>query len=247
MNTTLLIQVEDEYGPILIYDDGECRQLAFAEQDSQSRMLKASPHILQYEYTQAMLLVLLFCQPKRVLLLGLGGGSLLTTLHHLIPGIQLTAIELRQQVIDLANQYFRLPRGKRISVQCDDAARYLSSSTDRKVDIIFTDLYHASAADPSQLQAEFIQHCAQRLKNDGWLVINGWNEHRENSVFLQALRTEFSDIRTVLTGSKNWVLLAGKVADTQNANQLKEQACQWSNQLGYPLARHLARLKTLGD
>lgn len=70
----LSYQAQDEYGTVTVYDDGDCYILSFAAHDEQSRCLKAAPHILQYDYTQAMLLVLLFCRPKRVLLLGLGGG-----------------------------------------------------------------------------------------------------------------------------------------------------------------------------
>lgn len=109
VNIQTLHHSEDEFGTITVLDDGECRILAFAPNDEQSRCLKATPHVLQYEYTQAMLLVLLFCQPKRVLILGLGGGSLVTALHRHIPGIHITAVELHT-VIDIAHRFFQMPR-----------------------------------------------------------------------------------------------------------------------------------------
>ncbi|MEZ5538016.1 MAG: methyltransferase [Thiolinea sp.] len=236
----------DEFGQLLVIDDGDYRTLAFAEDDSQSRMLKSTPHVLQYEYTQAMLLVLLFCQPKRVLLLGLGGGSLMTALHHHIPGIHITAVELRAAVIEIAYRFFRLPRGKRLQVVQQDAALFVQTPMDKKVDVVFVDLYHRDGVDDAQLQAAFIADCAQQLKNNGWLVLNGWIEHQENTVFMDTLQQYFTDIRSVLTGSHNWVIIAGIAGNslnTQPDSVLKETAAQLSAKLGFSLSRHLARMK----
>lgn len=241
MNT--IENLNDELGELLVLDDGDYRTLAFAEDDAQSTMLKSDPYVLQYEYTQAMLLVLLFCQPKRALLLGLGGGSLMTTLHHHVPGIHITAVELRAAVIDVAYRYFRLPRGKKMPVVQQDAAEFISQPMKKKVDVIFADLYHRDGVDNAQLQAEFIADCAAQLKTNGWLVMNAWAEHRDNPVFVAALEAHFVDIRTVMTGSGNWVVLAGTAEDMQSANAIKDKAAQLSGVLGFSLSGHLARMK----
>lgn len=246
MSETIIHESRDEHGTIIVTDDGKQRVLKFADYDEQSCCLKTEPHVLQYEYTQAMLLVLLFCQPKRVLLLGLGGGSLVTALHHYISGIHITSVELRQQVIEVAYHYFQLPRGKRLPVICQSADECLQGNNLRKVDVLFADLYHAKGADQSQLQAVFVQRCAAQIKDNGWLVLNGWTEHRDNPEFLEALCEHFTDIRTALTGSHNWIILAGKVKDSQGDKQLKDKAFKLSLTLGFSLTRHLARLKPLG-
>ena len=243
-NIQTLYHDQDEYGTLIVTDDGNCRILSFAPNDEQSRCLKAAPSILQHEYTQAMLLVLLFCQPKRVLLLGLGGGGLMTALHQVIPGIYITAVELRRAVIDLAYRYFQLPRGKRLQVIQQDADNYLLSGENRKVDIVFADLYHAEGVDQVQLREDFIRRCAEALKTEGWLVLNCWMEHREDNVLRAALETYFADIRTVMTSSRNWIILAGKTPSWKTNSELKEAAFSLSTSLGYPLTRHLARLRT---
>ncbi|MDD5393672.1 MAG: methyltransferase domain-containing protein [Thiothrix sp.] len=202
---------------------------------------------MQYEYTQAMLLVLLFCQPRRVLVLGLGGGSLVTALHRIIPGIHITAVELRASVIEVAYRYFQMPRAKRLQVIQQDADSFLLSGETRKVDVLFADLYHATGVDEVQLRADFIARCAETLKADGWLVLNCWNEHREDAVLREALRQHFVDIRTVLTSSRNWVILAGKAQDWHTTSALKEEAFHLSSALGFPLTRHLARVRALGE
>lgn len=237
----------DDFGPITVTDDGECRVLAFAPNDEQSRCLKAAPYILQFEYTQAMLLVLLFCQPQRVLVLGVGGGSLVTALHHTVPGLKITAVELRQSVIDLAYRYFQMPRGKRVQVLCQNADSFLYSDQPRKSDVIFADLYHGTGVDELQLRADFIARCAEIIKEDGWLVLNCWNEHREDTTLRETLQQHFADIRTVLTSSRNWVILAGRKPSWHTNSEMKETAFQLSGALGFPLTRHLARMRALGE
>ncbi|MGB1255882.1 MAG: spermidine synthase [Thiolinea sp.] len=241
----ILYQTQDDLGPLLVLDDGEQRTLAFAEGDTQSCCLKNAPYIPQYEYTQAMLLVLLFCQPKRVTLLGLGGGNLFTTLHKHIPGIHITAIELRQRVIDIAYQYFQLPRGKRLQVIQQNGVNYLVTNTARRADIIFADLYHADGVDSAQLQAGFIRQCAANLKTHGWLVLNCWTEHQNEVNFISLLHELFTDVRAVHTGSKNWVILAGKIADKQSVTELRNKATRLSATMEFPLSRHLGRLQHL--
>lgn len=238
---------DDECGPLFVTDDGECRILSFAPNDEQSRCLKAAPHVLQFEYTQAMLLVLLFCQPRRVLILGVGGGSLVTALHHIIPGLRITAVELRQSVIDVAYRYFQMPHGKRVQVVCANADHYLCEEQSHKQDIVFADLYHGTGVDDVQLKADFIARCAASLKDDGWLVLNCWNEHREDEVLRNALQEHFADIRTVLTSSRNWVILAGRKPTWHTNRELKETAFHLTNAVGFPLTRHLARMRALGE
>lgn len=247
VNIQTLHHSEDEFGTITVLDDGECRILAFAPNDEQSRCLKATPHVLQYEYTQAMLLVLLFCQPKRVLILGLGGGSLVTALHRHIPGIHITAVELRATVIDIAHRFFQMPRSKRLQIIQQDADDFLNNAEIRKVDVIFADLYHGDGVDHVQLRADFIARCAANIKEDGWLVMNCWTEQREDPLLRDALRAHFTDIRTVLTASKNWVIIAGKAPDFQTTRALKDTAEHLSASLGFPLIRSLMRSRALGE
>lgn len=238
-------QAQDEYGTVTVYDEGDCYILSFATHDEQSRCLKAAPHILQYDYTQAMLLVLLFCRPKRVLLLGLGGGSLASALYHAVAGIHITAVELRVPVIEAAQRYFQLPRAKRIELIQQNADEFLLDNTMRKVDVIFADLYDATGTAAVQLREDFIRRCAVLLKEQGWLVLNCWQEQQDDPQLRIALSEYFTELRYVLTGSKNWVILAGKVADYQSNHLLKEAAAHWSEHLGFSLHKHLARLRYL--
>ena len=237
-----LYTCDDEYGNIKVLDDGQYRILSFTDGDEQSRQKIATPDILQHEYTQAMMLVLLFKQPKRITILGLGGGCLVTTLHKHVAGLQINAIELRPQVIDIAERFFRLPKSKKITIVEQDANHYLAKNEHKKVDVLFTDIYNTKGMDGSVLRQTFIDKCADNIKDDGWLVINCWSEHTFHPELIEALQHHFIDIRAVNTGCGNWVVLAGKRYNDGSGNQLKAQAQKLSNDLGFNVNTWLSRL-----
>lgn len=241
----LLHDSADELGPIRVFDDGQYRILSFAEGDEQSRVRLSTPHILQHDYTQAMMLPLLFCEPKRVCILGLGGGALLNALHHTVPAVHITAVELRQEVMDAAELYFKLPRSKRITLEVANGVDYMAAGLPKKVDLLMTDLYNTEGMDRAVLQASFIEHCANNIKEDGWLALNCWVDHKNNIELTDLIKTHFNDVRALDTGSGNWVIIAGKRSNQDNSKELKATAQKLSNQLGFPLTKWLTRLSTI--
>ncbi|MFQ3187591.1 spermidine synthase [Marinomonas primoryensis] len=241
----LLHDSADELGPIRIFDDGQYRVLSFAEGDEQSRIRLSTPHILQHEYTQAMMLPLLFCDPKRVCILGLGGGALLHALHHTIPAIHITAVELRQEVMDAAEMYFKLPRGKRITLSVANAIDCMAEGLPKKVDLLMTDLYNTEGMDRGVLQASFIENCAKNIKDDGWLALNCWMNDKNNQDLTDIIKKHFIDVRALDTGGGNWVIIAGKRMNHGNAKELKAHALSLSNHMGFQLTKWLSRLSAV--
>lgn len=240
-----IYRFHDEYGPIQVFDDGNKRYLAFGENDEQSCQLISSPYQLQHDYTQAMLLVLLFKQPRSIVLLGLGGGTIASTLHHYLPSLELRVVELRQQVVDVAQRYFQFPRSDRIEVFVEDASEFLQRDNMSKVDVLFSDLYGEEGLDLQQTQAWFIESCADCLNDDGWLVLNCWQQHRGEQEMLTALKAHFQDVRVCLTIEGNWVILAGKQVSGLSGAQQKGNVKKWSKILGFSLASCFGRLKAL--
>ncbi len=116
-----------------VLDNKEVRILAFADNDEQSKLLKLTPHIPQHTYIQAMLLILLFCEPKRVMILGLGGGVLIHALKYFDSSIKITAVELREQVIHLSQRFFQLPQSKKLTIINQDASAFLAENHHKKV------------------------------------------------------------------------------------------------------------------
>src|SRR3569623_1391487 len=126
---TLIHRSRDADGPIEVVDDGVIRTLHFGNDVRQSSMALHDPVHLMLLYTQAMMSCLLFQpDPKRVLLIGLGGGSLAKFLLHHFPRCKIDAVERRAAVVKLAHGYFQLPETPRLRVTVDDACEHLKLS-----------------------------------------------------------------------------------------------------------------------
>ena len=77
-----IFRTEDDIGVIVVFQRANKRILSFDYSLEQSCVYMEKPYYLAHEYTQAMLLGLLFVDAKHVTLLGLGGGGLV---HCLCP------------------------------------------------------------------------------------------------------------------------------------------------------------------
>lgn len=244
----------DQYGPIQVYDDGNKRYLAFGSNNEQSCQLKTQPTQLQYEYTRTMLLPLLFNPvPNSALLLGLGGGSLAGCLYHLFDTIELTTVELRRAVIDVAFSHFQLPQDSRLTIVQAHAGDFLrelefqnsQNSTAKSYDLVFSDIYDASGVDDLQLQERYLDQCRHVLTPDGWLILNYWSEHQGDTEILTALRERFADVRVCTLQSGNWIILASPRLYSLSNKQLLKRNHELANVLGFSLRSTLARLRQI--
>lgn len=233
----------DEFGPIQVLDDGHKRYLTFGTDDEQSCQLINQPHLLQHEYTRAILLVLLMVDPKHITVIGIGGGCLLTALTYLVPNCQLQGVELRREVARLAHKYFQLPKHNGIKLHIGDGFEYLQNIQD-KTDIIIADMYLAEGIDQQQLSKQFIVTSHSRLNQGGWLVLNYWLDHKLEEHLAQVLEEYFNQIYMCDTGGGNWVIFAGKV--DINRQLINEQHLKhYSKAAGFSLNYFLKRLVTL--
>lgn len=162
----------DTYGNILVVDYPRYRALSFDSVYEQSGFCLEKPYTLVHEYIRIMMLVLGFTEPSHTTLLGLGGGSLLRSLHHYLSHCDFHVVELRAKVYDIAREYFDIPSDERVWVSIDDAALQIQSSKNASTDIIFADLYDAYHMDPVQAQKQFALQCSRTLTKNGWLVMN---------------------------------------------------------------------------
>ena len=108
--------------PFVIEDDG-ARCLYFTRAFIQSEMRLADPYALEFAYTRKMMGFLLFLpEPRSILMLGLGGGSLARYCRRHLPAARLTAVEIDADVIAFREQFLLPAEGERFRVVRADAA-----------------------------------------------------------------------------------------------------------------------------
>jgi spermidine synthase len=202
------------YAKPFILDDGRVRRLYFTLRYVQSAMTLKNPHALDLAYTRKMMAFLLFHpNPKRILLIGLGGGSLAKFCHRHLPSARVTAIEIDPTVIAMSGQFGVTP-DERLAIVEADAADYLPA-TQADTDVLLLDGFDRDGIAPSLSDPAFFDAARRRLRPNGLVVANlagaedNWRPH------LAMLRDVF-DERVILVrvaGDDNHIAFASTDPD----------------------------------
>lgn len=201
-------KTKDDFGEIYVFDRKDKRVLTFGSVYEQSCISKSRPHILLHQYTQAMITVLLFTTPQKATMLGLGGGALVHSLLHIIPNLELKAVELRPAVIDVATEYFFLPSVNRFEVIQQDAFEYLSHKQSGSTQLLLSDTYLSSGMDLRQASKLFVKQCRRVLSDNGWLVCNLAAAEGVANTLIETVLDYFTTVYVSVLPSGNTILYA---------------------------------------
>jgi len=160
------------YDKPFIIDRGIRRFLHFDLCTVQSAMNLLYPERLSLNYTRKMMAFLLFnADPARILLLGLGGGSLAKFCYWRLPRARITAVEVNPDVIAL-REAFRVPvDDERFRVVRAEGTEYVAHADSAK-DVILADACDREGVAPECDSLEFYQQVYQRLSPRGVFVTN---------------------------------------------------------------------------
>lgn len=246
---TIIHRSQDEFGEIVVADGVLLRTLYFGNLNKQSCMYIGHPSLLVLDYTQAMTLSLLFSRnPKRILIVGLGGGSLCKFFMRYSPNCQLDAVEIRPQVIRVAHDYFDVPElHPNLHVHEADAVDFIAQAKPR-YDMIFIDAFDADGPASLSSAADFLAECQARLTPFGLLCVNLWSGREEKLSKQQALMRRLFDDRAYLYrlgGAKSNALLFGfnSTVDLKNTRVFEAKIRQFAAETGIELTQHFAQLK----
>lgn len=155
-----------------LHQNSQTMTLSFDSTLIQSCMRLAAPQELVLDYTRTMMGALLFNpSPTAVLMIGLGGGSMLKYLHQHVTGADLTAVEISQGVIDLRHEFHIPPDSDRLRIVCADGAQFVRTPP-RTYDLILVDGFTGQGIAEDLCSRSFYSHCRKALTPDGLLVAN---------------------------------------------------------------------------
>ncbi|WP_373017678.1 spermidine synthase [Thiomicrorhabdus sp.] len=188
-NGFTIFSTEDEFGSIKVVENRSTRKLYFDSPVEQSCFYLNAPMTLNFEYQQKIIdLILKFAdtppfnhseRPFRVLMLGLGGGSMAHHLYHTLPNLQMTVVEIRQAVIDCAYRFFQLPDEPEIETLQGDALEFVAEN-DFAYDAVIVDLFDSHGIPVEFSEIDFQQNLLKQISSPGLLIFNLWNKQNEN-------------------------------------------------------------------
>lgn len=208
---------------IEIIEKGDSRSLYFGGNVLQSTMSISAPHHLVLSYTRFMMATLLFINPpRRVLLIGVGAGSLIRFIHHHFSSCVIDGVDFSPDIIKLARGYFNLPNSRNISLHCGDGHEFLAQLNAETYDLILIDAFDHRGMALSVYCSDFFEHCLHHLEDNGIVSLNLWsgNEAKMDRVQTDLKRYFGSCITLPVPERGNVICLAGK---SRNMTAIMEQ------------------------
>jgi spermidine synthase len=174
---TVVFDEKSPWNRILVVDEGKLRTLRFGDLagDDQSVIVRDDPSAVPMEYIRFAASALAVPQHvRRVLVIGLGGGTFPMLLRRTYPGAKIEVVELDPLVRLAAKRYFGFKEDGHLRVRIGDGA--LAFRDARSWDLIFLDAYGASSIPEPLATAAFFGDVSRALAPGGVAVANIANQ-----------------------------------------------------------------------
>jgi len=217
------------YREVLVYEDRGERCMCFTRQcriGRHSCVNLAKPREFALNYTHMAMGGLLFTTPtapKRLLIIGLGGGTLPTALREVLPDAQIDAVEIDPAVTRVARQYFGFKEDPKLKVYEVDGRVYVKRAIREgtRYDAILLDAFDHEYIPEHLLTREFLTEVKSLLTPGGVLVGNTFSSSKlydHESTTYAAVFGSFYNLK-----SANRVIVA-RPAGLPTLEQLKTRA-----------------------
>jgi len=211
----IVYQVRSDYQLITVLDTaGGYRQLIFdgrldGTDAVQSEMNLANPEELRLSYARHIMAALpLVENPRRILIVGLGGACMQRYLYKLLPQATIETAEIDPKVREVAAQYFYFKEDARQIVHLVDGRKFIEQSKD-KFDIIFLDAFTAESIPYRLTTREFLEAVRARTADGGLVCANLWDGRSDYPDILKTYAAVFPELHVLKCAySGNSILLA---------------------------------------
>jgi spermidine synthase len=197
---------------------------------------------LPVRYTRQMTVGLAYPpETKKVLMLGLGGGSLSIYLGRFMPEVAIDTVEIDPGVTKAAKDYFGIRETSRVRYFDADGRVYVNRNK-QLYDVILVDAFQGGYVPFHLLTREFYQILKQRLAPGGVAV---FNVHDGTKLYRSTLKTQAAVFESVHVypsgeGEAITVATAGAAPDGATLAQ-RAEALQQKHNFRFPLPALLAR------
>ena len=199
------------YTRILVHQNNDllCLKFTLVRSDSnQSCKDLAQPKRMVFTYARMTMAALLFNPtPKRILIVGLGGGTLPMALRELLPSSVIDTVEIDPAVIRVATDYFGYRTDAQNRIFTEDARVFgkRAKIKGQHYDLVVLDAFNGDYIPEHLMTVEYLQEMRDLLTPDGTLVANTFSSsnlyHHESNSYRQVFG-DFINYRRKDTGNR---------------------------------------------
>lgn len=228
------VDLHSKFSHIRVYRQGSIRSLVFVrdngEEVVETMVNMRATHELMAEYSRAMFASYLFQpKPKRVLIIGLGGGAMVHFLEHYDPDVKVDAVEIDPAVVKLAEKYFKTRPTKNVNIVTNDGLRYLDKAEGR-YDVVYMDAFLKPSQEtdasgvPRRLKTvEFYKRVQEKLAPGGVMSFN-LNVHDGLDDDLKTIREAFAQVYVFRLEGGNVVAIGTRDENRAKPAELQDRA-----------------------
>jgi spermidine synthase len=240
-------RIETEYNDIYINKRRNALTMSFQLKGwhyTESVTNLRDPDDLPVAYTQMMTASVMYPRDtRRILMIGLGGGSISTYLGRAMPETEIDTVEIDPGVIDVARKFFGIKDSPRVRYLDADGRVFLTRNK-KLYDLILIDAFHGGYVPFHLLTREFYTLIKQRLAPGGAAA---FNVHDGSKLYASTLLTLGAVFKTTdLYPSGEGEVSVVVTDETPDADALTQKAAalQAKHSFRYGLPTLLARRKT---
>jgi len=210
---SVLYEKKSEYSTVVVTDEGDgLRALRFGRNGVRQSLVKpGDPEFLGLPYTRVALTGLGLCDaPRRMLVLGLGGGTLPAFLRRHYPDAEIDAVDIDPEVAFVAREYFGFREDARMRIHVADGRKFIESVR-QPYDAIFLDAFGSDAVPAHLTTQEFLRAVRRAVSPGGVVIGNIWDRayNRLYDSMVRTYREVFDELFVVaVADSGNRILLA---------------------------------------
>lgn len=233
----VLYDKPSRYSNIVVTQESDgTRTLRFERGGARQSVVKVDdPGYVALPYVRAALVALALVQePRRILVVGLGGGTLPRFLHHYYPAATIDAVDIDPDVVQVAREYFGLREDERLRAHVADGRQFIEQVR-APYDLVFLDAYGASSVPAHMTTEEFVRAARRAIRADGVVVSNLWSgEH--NPLYNAMARTYLKVFDTVkiIPAGGNRIVLALPRKEGIDTRSLASRASRVSAAKNFP-------------
>ena len=229
----VIYERESEFGTVVVTDEGNnLRALRFGRDGVRQSLVKLDdPEHLALAYTAVALTGLTLCaEPRRFLVIGLGGGSLPRFLRHHYPEATIDAVDINPEVAIAAITQLGFREDPAMRIHIADGRKFIENVR-KPYDAVFLDAYGADSVPLHLTTREFMDAVRRATRSDGVVVGNVWqNSSRPPyAAIVSTYRASFDTFYVLrVRGTGNRILLAAPHRNNIEPNELIEKGRQIS-------------------